>query len=284
MMGSFTLDYRIILIFAATVKVCIGNFYKIEHHELTSLENRVLYEDAFKCDRKETCKQFTTYASLSPNRSPRIDRESSIKFTKMPDSNVYPSCAVAFAWNSNREGMYRIQHQNMAYFLTVQCTMINNTVTAISHHDIENPIEVKGHESPCSYRKKITYARNLEQIKQFVDSSTSCRQFTRVNCKNMMLFSASTQYGSLHDRNGISMSYFGGGPRDGKGCKCGITNSCKKNGTVCNCDINDSHWHNDEGYVVDMQRLPLTKACFGDTGHEGEAGIISIGPLECQET
>ena len=68
------------------------------------------------------------------------------------DSNVYPSCAVAFAWNRNREGMYRIQHQNMAYFLTVQCTMINNTVTAIFHHDIENPIEVKGHESPCSYR------------------------------------------------------------------------------------------------------------------------------------
>ena len=67
------------------------------------------------------------------------------------------------------------------------------------------------------YRKKITYARNLEQIKQFVDSSTSCRQFTRVKCKGMLLFKASKQYGFLHDRNGISMSYFGGGPRDGKG-------------------------------------------------------------------
>ena len=76
--------------------------------------------------------------------------------------------------------------------------------------------------STLCYRKKITYATNLEQIKQFVDSSTSCRQFTRVKCKNMMLFSASTQYGSLYDRNGISMSYFGGGPRDGKGKR----NSC----------------------------------------------------------
>ena len=89
MMGSWTLDYGIILIFAATVKVCIGNFYKIEYHELTSLDNRVLYDDAFKCDRKETCKQFTTYASLSSNRSPRIDHELNIIVTKMPGMIIF---------------------------------------------------------------------------------------------------------------------------------------------------------------------------------------------------
>ena len=55
-------------------------------------------------------------------------------------------------------------------------------------------------------------------------------------------------------------------------------------GTVCNCDVNDLNWYIDEGYVVDMHRLPLTKVCFGDNGASSEVGIITIGPLECQET
>ena len=52
---------------------------------------------------------------------------------------------------------------------------------------------------------------------------------------------------------------------------------------LCNCDANDSVWRYDEGYITDKQRLPLTEVRLGDTGHAGEIGKFTVGPLECTE-
>ena len=62
----------------------------------------------------------------------------------------------------------------------------------------------------------ITYVSNsLDDLKQFADSSISCRQFTRFDCRSMTLY-----YGYLMDRNRNIMKYFGGGLQDGHGMYC----------------------------------------------------------------
>ena len=58
---------------------------------------------------------------------------------------------------------------------------------------------------------------DIESIKAFVDSSKSCRQFTRIDCKHMGIFWKSAQYGFLVDRDSNAMVYFGGGPENGTG-------------------------------------------------------------------
>ena len=66
-------------------------------------------------------------------------------------------------------------------------------------------------------RKPITYTNSLDDVKHFVDSSASCRQFVRIDCKHMRLFDDGIQFGSLVDRDNKEMLYFGGGPMSGTG-------------------------------------------------------------------
>ena len=58
---------------------------------------------------------------------------------------------------------------------------------------------------------------DIESIKKFVDSSKSCHQFTRVDCKHMGIFKESDMSGYLVDRENTAMGYFGGGPENGAG-------------------------------------------------------------------
>ena len=66
------------------------------------------------------------------------------------------------------------------------------------------------------------------------------------------------------------------------GCKCGISQTCAKSGTACNCNKNDYVWRSDRGYVTEMFRLPLTKVCIGETGDSDEEMSFKIGPVECE--
>ena len=67
-------------------------------------------------------------------------------------------------------------------------------------------------------RKTITYANSFEDIVAFVDSSDSCRQFTKFSCYGMIIFHTDgTQYVALLDRNDTVMEYIGGGPENKKG-------------------------------------------------------------------
>ena len=69
-------------------------------------------------------------------------------------------------------------------------------------------------------RKSITYANSFKDIVALVESSVSCRQFTKISCYAMLIFTKDgNQYGALIDRNDIVMEYFGGGPVDGRGKK-----------------------------------------------------------------
>ena len=49
-------------------------------------------------------------------------------------------------------------------------------------------------------------------------------------------------------------------------CACGETDSCGEPGELCHCDINDSVWRSDEGYITHGPDLPVKAFCAGDTG------------------
>ena len=49
-------------------------------------------------------------------------------------------------------------------------------------------------------------------------------------------------------------------------CACGMTNSCYKADTVCECDANDDVMREDSGYLTYKDDLPIVKFQAGDTG------------------
>ena len=67
------------------------------------------------------------------------------------------------------------------------------------------------------FRRTITYRNALQDAIQLVNAYSSCRQFTRIDCKGMLIFTKTHQFGFLVDRNGVPLNYIGGGPETGKG-------------------------------------------------------------------
>ena len=151
-------------------------------------------------------------------------------------------------------------------------------------HDSEKRTYVTGYEANASYKKKFKYdgINELADIIAFIESSTSCKQFTKVECKNMCFIMKNCAY--LEGRNGRRLSYFGGGPAGGAGCACGITGTCDKAGNKCNCDSNNNSVLKDEGFVTKKADLPLSGIALGDTGSSWtEYGYHTIGKLQCME-
>lgn len=252
-------------------KIDHGTYFETSAKELElNAQKTLLDKEEWKCARTDPCESTIKYGN-----------ENKIVFQKMKATS-FSSCAEALDKNIMVEDHYKIRLRNHR-IVSIKCKSINNKATAIFHHDREKESEVHGYEAPGSYRGAIRYTNDIEDIKVFVDSSSSCRQFTRFNCHGVVLFSGSTQYGFLIDRNNNPMKYFGGGPYDRSGCSCGITNTCAKSGTVCNCDDNISSWKHDEGYVTEKERLPLIEVRLGDNGNGGEMVIYKIGRLECTE-
>lgn len=62
----------------------------------------------------------------------------------------------------------------------------------------------------------MTYTNALQDIIDFVRTSASCKQFTRIDCYNMVIFSRK-MYTFLMDRDHKAMDYIGGGPPSGSG-------------------------------------------------------------------
>jgi hypothetical protein len=83
-------------------------------------------------------------------------------------------------------------------------------------------------------------------------------------------------------RQGRWMNYWGGAAVNSGKCACGMTNKCDGGGK-CNCDKNDSYWHEDNGYLTDKNTLPVTELRFGDTGDgkNNEYGYHTLGQLRC---
>ncbi|XP_033113885.1 contactin-associated protein-like 4 [Anneissia japonica] len=84
-------------------------------------------------------------------------------------------------------------------------------------------------------------------------------------------------------RDGINMYMWGGGKTYNRTCACGITGICASSVDLgCNCDNNDNQLRSDGGFLVDRNRLPVTKIYIGDADVSYEYSFYSLGPLKCR--
>ena len=149
---------------------------------------------------------------------------------------------------------------------------------AIINHDTEKRTLVSGCENPGCYHRLVTYT-NVTSVEALIDSSISCRQFIKIECHDMTFWSNNIDFGWLEGRGGKKLPIWGGG--QGRGCACGLTNSCHNTAYDCNCDSNANLWLKDEGYIESKSVLPITGISLGDTGGSNELGYHTLGKLEC---
>ncbi len=147
------------------------------------------------------------------------------------------------------------------------------------HHDTEKATIVTGYEKGGSYKRNIRYDLTVESIVSIINQSIVCKQHTNITCKHVVIKS----HVWIDGRDGQKLNFLGGGPGNGTGCACGITNTCARANDKCNCDINDHKWRVDEGYVTKKDVLPITAIYGGDTGSKKftEVLVYTVGPLIC---
>ena len=170
----------------------------------------------------------------------------------------------------------------MVSSVQVKCKQIGASYVALFDHSQEQRTKVKGFESCASYSKSITYSVNkLADIRAFASSSASCKQHTKAECTGVYFRQTC---GYLVGSDSKKLAYWGGGPTNGVGCACGITNTCHNRATKCNCDANiETIQLMDQGYLTDKSVLPIIQVKFGDTGGAAECLYYTLGKLECTE-
>lgn len=198
------------------------------------------------------------------------------------------------------------QMDNKNYSVLVECDMtdalnLNQDVDAkylnpneqafevktIIHHDSEEPHLVQGYESPGSFERNIIYNHNANQmqpIEIIINSSFTCQQYIRWDCKGSVFSFWFQHYHSWWlDRYGRTQTYWGNAEPDSNSCGCfPYCHPTVKNST-CNCDANmKADWLEDSGLLLIKDRLPVTQLRFGDTGESYEVGKYTLGPLICR--
>ena len=164
--------------------------------------------------------------------------------------------------------------------MEVLCERRDGKVYSVVSHDSETRKRVQGYESAGQYKKTIKYDLSNEKIKILIEASRECRQFTKAECKGVYFVHKSHAW--LEGYNNQRLKFWGGGPSNGTGCACGITNSCRDPDFKCNCDSDvNGVWVKDEGYIEKKSVLPLTAVRLGDTGSSIEEIYYTIGKLEC---
>ena len=156
-------------------------------------------------------------------------------------------------------------------------------VTVVSH-DSEDRTLVDEFEEAGSYSRDINYTEaDLLRLASLTSVSTHCEQFIKYECISSSMFQGNLAW--WVSRDSAKMTYWGGAmPGSGK-CACGMTQSCAKKETLCNCDANDEEWREDSGLLTDKTRLPVKELRFGDTGvaekNFNEQGYHTLGKFKC---
>ena len=190
--------------------------------------------------------------------------------------NYYDSCQDALAANGNKKGAYYLRAHH--YIVEVTCEYKGNEIKiSISHGDSGNVIYISGYESKGSYSRTVPYYQDPDGISKVIDASHRCQQAVYLQCFASML----SGFTWLTNRHKKKISYWPGGPQNGTGCACSMTNSCAEAGTVCNCDANDRVLRSDNGMLMHKSDLPITAFHTGDTGASFEHKILGIGSIEC---
>ena len=149
----------------------------------------------------------------------------------------------------------------------------NKQPMMIVTHDTLQRTRVKGYEARGSYRKVIGYTyATIKQLRTLVKMmGGKCQQQFIIECKDAGLGASWWM-----NRNGEKRQYWGG-KNNGLINVCGSATAA----STCNCMTQDKLWRRDEGNWTDVDDLPVTKLCLGDTGHASEDLYYTLGKLIC---
>ena len=206
---------------------------------------------------------------------------SSKGLNKTSSDYVHNNCKEALAANGDANGSYLVQPMLKRGAISVVCEIDKDNISyAVFNHDKQDEVTVEGRTDDCGSNVfKLQYFTLFDSILLVMNVSSHCQQKTSAHCKNVWFIHRDCTW--LLGRSNTKLSFWGGGPQDGKGCACGITGTCSDPGRVCNCGREDGKWQSDEGYVTKKDVLPLAGIKIGDVANRTEAVIFTIGPLKC---
>ncbi|XP_020609031.1 neurexin-4-like [Orbicella faveolata] len=156
-------------------------------------------------------------------------------------------------------------------------------VTVISH-DSETRNLVSGCDGPGCYTRNIHYpGASLSQLASLTRVSSHCEQFIKYECHGSSFNYDNEKFGWWVSRDGLKTNYWGGASPGSSQqiCACGMSNTCAKSNSACNCDTNDLAWREDSGLLTNKTHLPVTQLRFGDTGGDQEIGYHTLGKFKC---
>ncbi|XP_014664050.1 PREDICTED: G-protein coupled receptor GRL101-like [Priapulus caudatus] len=159
----------------------------------------------------------------------------------------------------------------------------DDSVTAwtLIHHDSEERTYVRSHViGPGGHRRNVSYVGiTAIQLEALIADADSCRQFVRWECEGAAFGFDDRAVSWWISRDLQPQYYWGGATRNHT---CGCYPNCTQPELACNCDVNQRFlWQEDSGYLTDKTKLPVMQLWLGGTSGTGEAGYITLGPLEC---
>ncbi|CAG7823734.1 unnamed protein product [Allacma fusca] len=178
-----------------------------------------------------------------------------------------------------------------SFYVSCQYYQNGATETIIHHKHDSGPTTVNGYDKPGSFIQEISYDGSLTQIEGVLNRSSSCEQFIRFECQSSKLFNTPVSETSPFlpnswwvSRRNQPMDYWGDSIPSSRKCECGIHNNCVVPDKWCNCDSGLDSWLGDEGYIREMEYLPVRRLHIGDTGtpFDDKMAKFTLGPLICR--
>eukprot|EP00795_Rhopilema_esculentum_P006964 gene6964-12586_t len=182
-------------------------FYRhdsVKSLEAASSDSLSLDESFFACDRNPSCRSVQ-----------RSEKGIEVATESIWRKVAFRSCCDALKQSDTEEGIFLVHPDKVGHPVEVKCIKDNGSIKVVFDHNSERKISVNGYERPDLFKQKILYKNQLQNIIRFVDLSQSCRQFTRIDCHNMVLF-YNVYVGYLVDRKGKRIDHIGGGPANGR--------------------------------------------------------------------
>ena len=129
--------------------------------------------------------------------------------------------------------------------------------------------KVHGYETAGEYVVNLKYTTDFDSILALASVSAHCYQHVRWECKASTIWSVTTPGLALlfwENRDSERRYYWGDAAPGSDMCACGMNGACAKKDARCNCDSNDQVIWVDEGYLTNMDDIPMTSFRAGDTG------------------
>ncbi|KAK3105571.1 hypothetical protein FSP39_000840 [Pinctada imbricata] len=142
----------------------------------------------------------------------------------------------------------------------VTCSYSVSTVPIVPD-DVTKVDNNPDQDGPMTKCFNVTYANGVtpEQLQALKDQSKFCTQELKYKCNNAPR-TDKVWYQTCDGRNQTGWS---GTRGKGEMCACGITGQCIGGpGALCNCDTTDGKNYTDEGWIHDMDRMPVCHICI----------------------